>query len=1049
MNPTKISNKVSTLLLSMLFSFGLAPFTQAQAVSDFAGRWDTTYGEMDFTVRDGGIYAPYRTDNGRVFFQPEGHQLVGYWIEDDSGQRCDSEKDGSVHWGRLVLTFNDDLTSFTGWWSYCNSDTQLGEWVGTRIGAPPAPAEPEWQVAEWKKYRIIPGLVDYQPGLWVQTIAFYDDGDEAFLQVSRDRIEPKGTTVTEGWNFVGVEDVTETQHAVGADEIESLRDRAAWWTGEDAFEEEQFMDRIVEALEKDVWPALDHTGWPTAPEGFGEDGLGLTGLWLAYAEGHGQSAAKIWQLTHLVAEGQLRFRIYPRSIPNMPRTTNDVQGFGDLVYVFDPDTYPIQDGGLTIHSRLGSYYGGEHHLVLGWSDWNTVNGSYTNENPNAVDPNVQQRKTYALELVRVVPELTQVTQTKYLSSIDRLQEQEHLKPEINVTEHWAKKWDTEGDFDGTWLVLKGEYLPPHGDAYPYMLRFTDPKVKAETRYVSDSLMVVRLRIARDATLGKKSALIMGRRFDDILELAQGPAPTVAVTDTSAATDEVPPSDSPKTERAPMRIALVGDGGAKTGEDPSHDAGIADKMGSWLYSKGYVVYRYSAHTKRTDKFFKGTPITIIGKRASDRNNGPFLKSVRSYANYFKKLGEPEEGCCDELFIYLRAHGNLEGISFETPDQGVLEDVWFANGGKRQTSLLEALGHMPSWVNVTIFVDACGSGGLIEKIKSSNLCNGLCGLTVVTTAGIGCRAIGNPYFVDSSTEDFIKAEGGFRARFDAMVEETRWLKRQTLPIGVNFLADWFAGTDGETIDDKFYSKAGAYIGLPQGLRCPVDRNTTWNHLDYWGEDAGQRIEMFRPQKVKPNTKPCYDAYDATWQKLKGQLDQDLYLQSFLSNPTMEQRRDSLLILEAELAAIRSKLAQDGARVEVEQDLETSDCEYLWDRYQRATEELSSARSDLNQAVVNESGGLEAYYQREVNRLEAAAKNFKFSYDRCKSKRDSLGSDVDALKKEQARREKELHRKKWALVRDLDAYDMQRQQLVQTFDEQVRKLNEELWACIEKAK
>lgn len=110
----------------------------AQSLADFTGRWDTSFGEMDFVVRDGGIYASYPSDNGRIFLQQEGRQLVGFWVERNSSQHCGEEKDGSPYWGSLAFTFNDDLTAYEGQWSYCQA-TLSGSWDGTRIGPPAAP----------------------------------------------------------------------------------------------------------------------------------------------------------------------------------------------------------------------------------------------------------------------------------------------------------------------------------------------------------------------------------------------------------------------------------------------------------------------------------------------------------------------------------------------------------------------------------------------------------------------------------------------------------------------------------------------------------------------------------------------------------------------------------------------------------------------------------------------------------------------------------------------------------------------------------------------
>ncbi|HMB92351.1 MAG TPA: hypothetical protein VKP65_15975 [Rhodothermales bacterium] len=127
--------------IGLIFLLGLLvspSFSLAQPLADFTGRWDTSFGEMDFVVRDGGIYASYPSDDGRIFLQQEGKQLVGFWIERFSSQHCGEQKDGSPYWGRLAFAFNDDVTAFEGQWSYCLNEVD-GNWDGTRIGPPTAP----------------------------------------------------------------------------------------------------------------------------------------------------------------------------------------------------------------------------------------------------------------------------------------------------------------------------------------------------------------------------------------------------------------------------------------------------------------------------------------------------------------------------------------------------------------------------------------------------------------------------------------------------------------------------------------------------------------------------------------------------------------------------------------------------------------------------------------------------------------------------------------------------------------------------------------------
>jgi hypothetical protein len=75
--------------------------------------------------------ATYNSDNGRVIYGVDGRVITGYWIENSSGQVCETERDGSLYWGRIVFEFNDTFTAFSGKWGYCN-DEPASAWDGTR-----------------------------------------------------------------------------------------------------------------------------------------------------------------------------------------------------------------------------------------------------------------------------------------------------------------------------------------------------------------------------------------------------------------------------------------------------------------------------------------------------------------------------------------------------------------------------------------------------------------------------------------------------------------------------------------------------------------------------------------------------------------------------------------------------------------------------------------------------------------------------------------------------------------------------------------------------
>jgi hypothetical protein len=130
------------ILLVTAFAFGMA----APAL---AGGWSTTYGDMSLPdqPQSGALRAPYTDDNGRIVGEMRipkcigcGPVVTGIWVENASGQRCDTARDGSNYWGGVEFEFNGDYTSFTGHWNYCGSGGG-SPWKG-RIGGSRLPQAP-------------------------------------------------------------------------------------------------------------------------------------------------------------------------------------------------------------------------------------------------------------------------------------------------------------------------------------------------------------------------------------------------------------------------------------------------------------------------------------------------------------------------------------------------------------------------------------------------------------------------------------------------------------------------------------------------------------------------------------------------------------------------------------------------------------------------------------------------------------------------------------------------------------------------------------------
>ena len=59
-------------------------------------------------------------------------RFEGYWIEDNSNEKCSTAKNGRYYWGKVIWKFDDKMCSFKGKWSYCNK-TPNSSWRGNYI----------------------------------------------------------------------------------------------------------------------------------------------------------------------------------------------------------------------------------------------------------------------------------------------------------------------------------------------------------------------------------------------------------------------------------------------------------------------------------------------------------------------------------------------------------------------------------------------------------------------------------------------------------------------------------------------------------------------------------------------------------------------------------------------------------------------------------------------------------------------------------------------------------------------------------------------------
>ncbi|MBT5220315.1 MAG: hypothetical protein HOM16_12660 [Woeseia sp.] len=120
-----------------------ASSTENTTVGSYNGVWKTSYGDVYFpkyTSNDvRGAYWSYpesngKADNGRILGSIDGDKLVGYWVEDSGESPCETEKDGSLFWGRVSFKANEDFSVISGGWGGCDNEPDGGDagWVGTR-----------------------------------------------------------------------------------------------------------------------------------------------------------------------------------------------------------------------------------------------------------------------------------------------------------------------------------------------------------------------------------------------------------------------------------------------------------------------------------------------------------------------------------------------------------------------------------------------------------------------------------------------------------------------------------------------------------------------------------------------------------------------------------------------------------------------------------------------------------------------------------------------------------------------------------------------------
>ena len=108
---------------------------------DISGKWETTFGPLEFKVTDikdpaGNVIgkaasAPYKSEGGTVSGELKGSKLIGHWHEPHSSVECPTVRAGTRYWGRVEFVFNSAANEYAGTWGYCNEVPERG-WSGRK-----------------------------------------------------------------------------------------------------------------------------------------------------------------------------------------------------------------------------------------------------------------------------------------------------------------------------------------------------------------------------------------------------------------------------------------------------------------------------------------------------------------------------------------------------------------------------------------------------------------------------------------------------------------------------------------------------------------------------------------------------------------------------------------------------------------------------------------------------------------------------------------------------------------------------------------------------
>lgn len=117
-------------------------FTNAVLAVEITGLYSSTEGQVSLWQDPDNRYyymGEYGDDGGTIYaLRTDVDSISGYWMENNSDMRCETERDGTYYWGRVSFVWNTDGLppgSFSGRWTYCDSYADGVRWTGIRLAS--------------------------------------------------------------------------------------------------------------------------------------------------------------------------------------------------------------------------------------------------------------------------------------------------------------------------------------------------------------------------------------------------------------------------------------------------------------------------------------------------------------------------------------------------------------------------------------------------------------------------------------------------------------------------------------------------------------------------------------------------------------------------------------------------------------------------------------------------------------------------------------------------------------------------------------------------